>query len=79
METPKWVLWQTVKTQMKCHTMYHFNRVYPAFANSEDPDEMPPNAAFHQGLHYLLRLKQSSGTEIHHNLESSTCDLLKSQ
>ena len=23
--------------------------------NSEDPDEMPNNAAFHQGLHYLLR------------------------
>ena len=26
-------------------------------ANSEDPDEMLHNAAFHQGLHYLLRLK----------------------
>ena len=25
------------------------------FANSEDPDEMPQNVAFHQGLHYLLR------------------------
>ena len=24
-------------------------------ANSEDPDEMPHDAAFHQGLHYLLR------------------------
>ena len=24
-------------------------------ANSEDPDEMPHNAAFHQGLHCLLR------------------------
>ena len=23
--------------------------------NSEDPDEMPLNAAFHQGLHCLLR------------------------
>ena len=23
-------------------------------ANSEDPDEMPPNVAFHQGLHCLL-------------------------
>ena len=38
-------------------------------ANSEDPDEMQHNAAFHQGLQCLLRLKQSSGTEIHHNLE----------
>ena len=41
-------------------------------ANSEDPDEMQPNAAFHQGLHCLLRLKYHSGTEIHHNLENST-------
>ena len=43
-------------------------------ANSEDPDEMQHYAAFHQGLHYLLLLKQPSGTEIHHNLENSTCD-----
>ena len=26
-------------------------------ANSEDPDEMPLNVAFHQGLHCLLRQK----------------------
>ena len=44
-------------------------------ANSEYPDEMQHNAAFHQGLHYLVRLKQPSGTEIHPNLESSTCYL----
>ena len=31
-------------------------------------------AAFHQDLHSLLGLKQPSGTEIHHNLENSTCD-----
>ena len=30
------------------------------FTNIEDPDEMPHNAAFHQGLHCLLRLKRSS-------------------
>ena len=36
-------------------------------ANSEDPDEMQHNAAFHQRLHCLLRLKQPLGTEIHHN------------
>ena len=36
-------------------------------ANSEDPDELQPKAAFHQGLHCLLRLKQPSGTEVHHN------------
>ena len=47
-------------------------------ANSEDPDEMQQYAAFHQGLHCLLRSKQPSGTEIHHKLENSTCDHLKS-
>ena len=30
-------------------------------ANSEDPDEMQHKAAFHQGLHCLLRLKQEIG------------------
>ena len=38
---------------------------------------MQYNAAFHQDLHCLLRLKQPSGTEIHNNLENSTCDPLK--
>ena len=33
-------------------------------ACSEDPDEMQHNAAFYHGLYCLLRLKQSSGTEI---------------
>ena len=28
-----------------------------ALANSEDPDEMQHNAAFHQGLHCLVRFK----------------------
>ena len=46
-------------------------------ANSVDPDEMQHYAAFHQGLHWLVRLKQPSGTEIHHNLENSTCAPLK--
>ena len=45
--------------------------------NSEDPDEMQHHAAFHQGLHCLLRLKRPSGTEIHHNLVTSNCDALK--
>ena len=46
-------------------------------ANNEAPDEMQHNAAFQQDLHCLLRLKQHSGTEIHHNLETSICDPLK--
>ena len=41
-------------------------------ANSEDPDEMQHNAAFHQGLHCLQRLKQPSEAEEHHNSEKST-------
>ena len=45
--------------------------------NSEDPVEMLHYAAFHQGLHCLLRYKQSTGTEIHHNWEMPTCDPLK--
>ena len=28
--------------------------------NREDPDEMPHNAAFHQGLHCLLRQNQKT-------------------
>ena len=46
-------------------------------ANSEDQDEMQHYAAFHQSLHCLKGLKQPSRTEIHHNLENSTCDPLK--
>ena len=34
--------------------------------DSEDTDEMPHNAAFHQGLHCLLGQKQSSEAKIHH-------------
>ena len=40
-------------------------------ANSEDSIEMLYNSAFHESaLLLLLRLKQPSGTEIHHNLEN---------
>ena len=42
--------------------------------NSEDPDEMPPNAAFHLGLHCLLRQNQSSEKEILYLEEIITCD-----
>ena len=45
--------------------------------NSEDPDEMQHNTAFHQGLPCLLRLKQSSVTETHHNLEKLYLSPLK--
>ena len=35
---------------------------------------MPLNAAFHKGLHYLLRLKQPSGTEMHRTLHSELAE-----
>ena len=38
--------------------------------NRENPDEMQHNSAFNLGLSCLLRLKQPSGTEIHHNLDN---------
>ena len=51
--------------------MNHFNPSYignsltDTLANSEDPDEMQHNAAFHQGLHCLL-LRKPSWIDIHH-------------
>ena len=42
--------------------------------NSEDPDEMPHNAAFHQGLQYLLRRKQSSEKDKKIGYYILTCD-----
>ena len=42
-------------------------------ANSEDPNEMPPHAAFWQGLHCLLSPSQFSGKEIQFHLENITC------
>ena len=44
--------------------------------NSEDPEEMPKNAAFHQGLHCLLKQKQSSEKEMQIYFEIITCDPL---
>ena len=38
---------------------------------------MQHNAAFHQGLHCLLILKDSSEIEMYHNSENSTCDPVK--
>ena len=57
--------------------MYTENTFRGTSADSEDPDEMPQNVAFHQGLYSLLRKTQSSGTEINDYLEITTCDALK--
>ena len=40
--------------------------------NSEDPDEIQHDTAFHQSLHCSLILKQPSWTELHSELETST-------
>ena len=44
--------------------LYTSDSLMRTLANSEDPDEMRPNAASHQGLHYLIIQKQSSEKEI---------------
>ena len=41
-------------------------------ANSEDPNEMPQNAAFHQGLHCLLIQYQYSEKEIQFYMKITT-------
>ena len=39
---------------------FTFYRSTSTFANSEDPDEMQHNAAFHQGLYYICICKGGS-------------------
>ena len=58
-----------VDKQFLTHLLYTGDLLTGNLANSVDQDEMQHNAAFHQGLHYLLRLKQSSGTDIHQNFK----------
>ena len=55
----------------------YLNPLTGTLVNSEDSDEMLQNAAFYQSMHFMLTLKKTSGTEIKHNLENSTCDPLK--
>ena len=43
-------------------------------ANSKDPDEMPQHAAFHKGLHCLLRQKRYSEKEIQFYLQNLNCN-----
>ena len=44
--------------------MYTSDSLVCTLANSEKPDKMLHNAAFHQGLHSLLSQKRSSEKEI---------------
>ena len=43
-------------------------------AGTWSKDEMSQNAAFHQGLHCLLRQKHLFGTEIRKYMEIISCD-----
>ena len=63
-------------TYIYVNPLYTGNPKAGTLANSEDPDEMQLNAAFHRCLRCLLRLKQPLGTgKI--DLENSTCDPLQ--
>ena len=46
-----------------------------SLANSEDPDEMLHDTAFHQGLHCSLRQDGYSEKEMQIYLEIVTCEL----
>ena len=56
------------------YPLYASDSELHALANSEDPDEMPHDAAFHLGLHCLLRQKRSAEKEIQFLFGNITCD-----
>ena len=49
------IVWQKVDYMYQLNPLYSGNPKRIHFANSEDPDEMQQNAAFHYGLHRLQR------------------------
>ena len=61
--------------------MYIINALYSGdsyrrtLTNSEDPGKMPHNAAFHQGIHSLIRQNGPSQKEIQY-YPGITCDPL---
>ena len=71
------VAYQLILNTCIINPLFTGNPLMGTLANSEDSDEMQHNAAFHQDLHCLLRLKQPSRTEKQDNLETSTCGPLK--
>ena len=44
-----------LKIHIELNPLYTRNPITGTFTNSKDPDEMPHNVAFHQGLHCVLR------------------------
>ena len=67
---------RTPNTSILRHLHLYWRPLNGYYGKSKDQYKMSHKAAFHQGLHCFLRLKQPSGTEIHHNLETSTSDPL---
>ena len=57
---------------MFCSVLYTGDPLISTLTNSEDPDEMPHYAAFHLGLHCVLRQKRSSKKETQFHF--GTCD-----
>ena len=49
--------WHLYSFSPVCIKLLCLTHIIGTFTNSEDPDEMPHHAAFHQGLHFLLNLK----------------------
>ena len=64
-------MWHSYRQVFFHRTTRQLSPLTGTLANSGDPDEMQHNAAFHQGLHCLLILKQSTGIETPHNIEKS--------
>ena len=59
---------RTIK-QKHVHPLYTIESLMCTVANFEDPDEMPHKAAFHQGLHCLLRQNRVSVKEMQFYME----------
>ena len=49
------VYWGVTGYNLKKNIVFLNLKINFILANSADPDEMPPYAAFHQGLHCLLK------------------------
>ena len=61
------------------NSLYTEKPLTDTLANDEDKDKLQYNAGFHQGLHCLLALDKSSGTEMHHSYINLAVTYLKYQ
>ena len=63
-ETPKWVLLQTVKTQMKCHTMQHFIRAYTVCKGKKD---------LQTKIQYFLKINSLTPLDMYNGISQLYC------